>query len=535
LSRISGLIVGVTTVLTATSGLAATTLTTPTTQVAQTQAADTALTSAIDTILAHPRFAGSMVSVAVRDANTGEALYERDTDQRLNPASNMKLFTSAAAMDALGPDHRFTTDLLATAPVIGGKVRSDLFLRGGGDPTMLAEDYRDLAAQLKAAGVQRVEGDLVADDSYFDDVPLATAWSWDDEPYYYSAVTSALTVAPDTDYDSGTAIVETSPGSPGAEPTVTLQPATDAVTIVNNATTSAAGSANTLSVEREHASDKVFVTGSIPANAGTNEEWVTVPDPTAYAADVLARALRAEGIEVKGAVKEGTTPDTAAVLASHDSMTLSELLVPFMKLSNNMHAEALVKTLGAEGPSGTGSWPAGLTEVRKYAGAKGVDTGVVRISDGSGLSRFDLLTTDALADLLVAVRQEPWFRTWYDALPIAGNADRFTGGTLRSRMRDTAAANNLHGKTGSMTSVTALSGYVTNADGRELVFSMISNNYLLTPRSQEDALGITLAQWSEEQADGGVDTLDQPSQPRRLARLDQPGGREVECSWVKAC
>ena len=530
LSRISGLIVGVTTVLTATSGLAATTLATaPTTQVAQTQAADPALTSAIDAILADPRFDGSMVSVAVRDANTGEALYERDTGQRLNPASNMKLFTSAAAMDALGPDHRFTTDVLASAPVVGGKVRSDLFLRGGGDPTMLAEDYRDLAAQLKAAGVVRVEGDLVADDSYFDDVPLATAWSWDDEPYYYSAVTSALTVAPDTDYDSGTAIVETSPGSPGAKPTVTLQPETDAVTIVNNATTGAAGSSTTLSVEREHASDKVFVTGSIPANAATDEEWVTVPDPTAYAADVLARALRAEGIALKGAVTEGTTPDDADVLASHDSMTLSELLVPFMKLSNNMHAEALVKTLGAEA-AGTGSWPAGLAEVRKYAQAKGVDTGVIRISDGSGLSRFDLLTTDALADLLVAVKKEPWFQAWYDALPIAGNPDRFTGGTLRSRMRNTAAADNLHGKTGSMTSVTALSGYVSNADGRELVFSMVSNNYLSTPRSQEDALGVTLAEWSE--ADGAAPpTVDS----RSLRRSTDYGPADVECSWVKAC
>ncbi|RYU09686.1 D-alanyl-D-alanine carboxypeptidase/D-alanyl-D-alanine-endopeptidase [Nocardioides iriomotensis] len=530
LSRISGLVLAVTTAVTATSGLVATNLTTaPAAQVAQTQAADPALTLAIDTILADPRFTGSMVSVAVRDANTGEALYERNTGQRLNPASNMKLFTSAAAMDALGPDHRFTTDVLATAPVVGGKVRSDLFLRGGGDPTMLAEDYRDLAAQLKAAGVQRVDGNLVADDSYFDDVPLATAWSWDDEPYYYSAVTSALTVAPDTDYDSGTAIVETSPGSPGAKPTVALQPATDAVTIVNNATTGAAGSANTLSVEREHASDKVFVTGSIPAGASINQEWVTVPDPTTYAADVFARALRAQGITVSGAVREGATPGAAKVLASHDSMALSGLLVPFMKLSNNMHAEALVKTLGAEA-TGTGSWQAGLAQVRAYAQEKGVDTNVIRISDGSGLSRFDLLTTDAVADLLVAAKQEPWFQAWYDALPIAGNADRFTGGTLRSRMRNTAATDNLHGKTGSMTSVTALSGYVSNADGRELVFSMISNNYLASPRSQEDALGVTLAQWSE--ADGAAPPT---ADSRSLRRSTDYGPADIECSWAKAC
>ena len=216
MSRLTTVVLGLTSAaLTVTGGLAATTTPGPTTQVAAAEAGDPALTSAIDTILADPRFVGSMVSVAVRDATTGESLYERNVGQRLNPASNMKLFTSAAAMDALGPDFRFTTDLLAEAPVRGGKVRSDLFLHGGGDPTMLAEDYRDLARQLSAAGVTQVQGDLVADDSFFDDVPLATAWSWDDEPYYYSAVTSALTVAPDTDYDSGTAIVKTSPTTVG--------------------------------------------------------------------------------------------------------------------------------------------------------------------------------------------------------------------------------------------------------------------------------------------------------------------------------
>jgi D-alanyl-D-alanine carboxypeptidase/D-alanyl-D-alanine-endopeptidase (penicillin-binding protein 4) len=539
LSRLSGVLIGLTTALTATSGLAVTTLTDQpadqTQQVAQTEA-DPALTAAIDALLADPRFEGSMVGVSVRDAESGESLYEHESDQRLNPASNMKLFTSAAAMDALGPDYRFTTDLLATAPVNGGAVRSDLYLRGGGDPVMLAEDYRDLAAQLRQAGIREIKGDLVADDSFFDDVPLGTSWSWDDEPYYYSAVTSALTVAPNTDYDSGTAIVETTPGAVGSAPKVELVPATSAVKIVNRATTGAAGSSNTLSIEREHASDRVIVTGSIPAGASTNQEWVTVPDPTAYASDVLARALKAEGIRVGGHIEEGTTPGGATVLATHESMPLSELLVPFLKLSNNMHAEALVKTMGQQA-SGVGSWPAGLAVVRAYAEEHGVDTSVLRMSDGSGLTRFDLLTSDAVADLLVAVHDEPWFQAWYDALPIAGNPDRFVGGTLRSRMRDTPAANNLHGKTGSLTSVTALSGYVTNADGRDLVFSMISNNYLASPRSQEDKLGVTLASWNESDS-SSLKKLDQPKRSGGLDKLDQPSkseGREVECSWVKAC
>jgi serine-type D-Ala-D-Ala carboxypeptidase/endopeptidase (penicillin-binding protein 4) len=534
LSRLTNVVLGLTTAaLTATGGhLAATSTTVPapaSQTVAPAQQGDPELTSAIDTILADPRFRGSMVSVAVRDADSGEPLYERDVDRRLNPASNMKLFSSAAAMDALGPDYRFDTDLLADGPVRGGTLMSDLYLRGGGDPTMLADDYSDLARRLKAAGVDRIQGDVVADDSFFDDVPLATAWSWDDEPFYYSAVTSALTVAPDTDYDSGTVIARTAPGEEaGLEPVVTLQPRTDAVLVDNRATTGPAGSGTDLTVERQHGSDRVLVTGSIAVDAPASNEWVTVADPTAYAGDVLARALAAEGVRLNGGVGEGSTPAQARVLATHRSMPLQQLLTPFMKLSNNMHAEALVKTMGSEA-TGVGSWGTGLAVVRDYAQRVGVDISTLRISDGSGLSRFDLLSADHIADLLTGVRAEPWFQTWYDALPVAGNPDRLTGGTLRSRMRNTPAADNLHGKTGSMTSVTALSGYVTNADGRELVFSMVSNNYLQSPRSAEDALGVTLASWSE--GDAGAPAVSS----RNLRRSTDYGPADLECSWVKAC
>jgi serine-type D-Ala-D-Ala carboxypeptidase/endopeptidase (penicillin-binding protein 4) len=519
--------------LTATGGLAATGI--PSTGPASVVAAadvqgDPALTSSIDGILRDPRLDNAMVSLAVRDADTGERLYERNGTQRLNPASNMKLFTSAAALDALGPEFRFSTDLLTAGRTRGGNLASDLYLRGGGDPTMLAEDYRDLARQLRAAGVRRIQGDLVADDSFFDDVPLGAAWSWDDEPYYYSGVTSALTVAPDTDYDSGNVIVRVSPaGRVGSKPLLTLQPRTDAVVVDNRAVTGPAGSGTDLSVERLHASNTVVVTGSIAVGATTDEEWVTVPDPTAYAADVLSRALAGEGIRLSGHIREGAAPQGGRVVATHRSMPLRELLTPFLKLSNNMHAEALVKMMGHEA-TGTGSWDAGLTVVRDYAERIGVDTSNVRISDGSGLSRFDLLGADSVADLLVAVRSKPWFAEWYAALPVAGNPDRFTGGTLRSRMRGTAAANNLHGKTGSMTSVSALSGYVTNADGRRLVFSMISNNFLLSPRSDEDAVGVALASWSTK--DGA--TVPSVSS-RTLRRTTDYGPAGVECSWAKAC
>jgi D-alanyl-D-alanine carboxypeptidase/D-alanyl-D-alanine-endopeptidase (penicillin-binding protein 4) len=133
------------------------------------------------------------------------------------------------------------------------------------------------------------------------------------------------------------------------------------------------------------------------------------------------------------------------------------------------------------------------------------------------------VTGDAITEILIAAQKEPWFQQWYDALPIAGNPDRFVGGTLRSRMRNTPAADNLHGKTGSLTGVTALSGYVSNKDGRKLVFSMISNNYLVSPRSIEDAVGVTLASWSDQGA------------PPAAVNTFKTAPTTCDLEWDKAC
>lgn len=482
--------------------------------------------AALDTVLTDSRLSGALVAAQVRDATTGEVLYARNADTRMVAASTTKLLSSAAAVGLLGTDHRFTTDVLATGDVEAGVLQGDLVLRGGGDPTTLASDYQSLAEELAAAGIRSVEGDLVADDSYFDDVPYGTGWAWDDEPYYYNAATSALTVAPDTDYDSGTVIVRAAPGEDEGDPVaVSLTPSTGVVDIEVRATTGPAGSADTLTIERVHASDTVLVTGSVPVRGSATSEWVTVADPTEYATDVFARALEAAGVTIAGDRREGATPDGARTLASHESMSVGELLTPFMKLSNNLHAEALVKTVGAE-LAGDGSWAAGLTEMRGWLAGQGVDTAGMRLVDGSGLSRMAGVRADDLNDLLVGVRDEAWFATWYEALPIAGESDRLVGGTLRSRMLKTEAAGNVHAKTGSLTGVSALSGYVTDRDGRELAFTVITNQNLVSVRAVEDAFAVTLADWSAAVKPKAA------IEPQRGA----PGERaDVECTWARAC
>ncbi|ONI69569.1 D-alanyl-D-alanine carboxypeptidase/D-alanyl-D-alanine-endopeptidase [Kribbella sp. ALI-6-A] len=512
-------VVAVAAALAATAGLVGQTAGSP-------AAAPTGLQQQLDTLLADARFQGSQVGLVVRDATTGETLYDRAGGTRLLPASNTKLFSSTAAMDTLGPDYRFHTDVLATAPVRGGQLHGNLYLKGYGDPTALESDYVALAKQVAQAGVRRIDGDLVADDTYFDHVRLGDSWAWDDEPFYYSAQISALTLAPNTDYDSGTAIVESRPGSTvGAPVSLKLVPATSVIKLVSTATTGAAGSANTLNIERDHGTNVVRVTGSVPAGSSVGTEWVTVWEPEVYAADVFRRALAAQGVRVDGRIKVAATPVASARrLARDESMTVGELMSPFMKLSNNMHAETLVKAMGAVAKA-DGSWSSGLGVVTDYARSVGVDTSKIRLSDGSGLSRKVNVTAQSVTDLLIAAQKEPWFAQWYAALPIAGNPDRAIGGTLRSRMAGTPAANNVHAKTGSLTGVTALSGYVSTKDGRKLVFSMISNNYLTSPRSVEDAVAVTLASWSDAAPPAAI-----APNAKRTASADEACGE-----WVKAC
>lgn len=478
------------------------------------------LTTDLDAILANPGLAGSDVGLVVRAADTGEVLYRRGSDRRQQPASNAKLVTSVAALEVLGPEYRFATTVSATGRSGGPVLHGDLYLKGTGDPTMLAADYDGLAARVAASGVRFVRGGLVADDTWFDDVRLASGWAWDDEPFYYNAQVSALTAAPDTDFDAGSVIVKVTPGVAGAKATVETVPPTDHVKVVSTAVTGAAGSASSVSVDRPHGTNTITVTGSIPAAASPVQEWMAVWEPTGYAADLFRRALSAHGVRVLGKTTRGATPAGARVLADRQSMPLRELLIPFMKLSNNLHAEILVKAMG-RATAGAGSWDAGIASVRTTLAGLGIDSARLFLVDGSGLSRMDHIAPDQLAVLLIAARSRPWFATWFNSLPIAGVADRMVGGTLRSRMRNTPAAGNVHAKTGSFTGASGLSGYVTSADGRPLVFSMITNNNVgVSIRPIEDAVAIRLAGVT------GVPQLSlEPTQP----------ASELECSWLKSC
>ncbi|WP_165978699.1 D-alanyl-D-alanine carboxypeptidase/D-alanyl-D-alanine endopeptidase [Actinomadura darangshiensis] len=473
----------------------------------------------LDAILADARLKDATVGVVVRDAKTGAVQYSRGATKPVLPASNMKLYTSGAALSLLGTGYRFRTKVSAKS-VSGASVKGDLYLKGTGDPTTRAAEYDRLAAQVAKRGVRTVEGDLVADDTWFDAVGTPSHWDPTDLQYSYAAQTSALTVAPNDDFDAGSVNVTVKPGEKGEPVKVGLAPATHVVKVDNKAVTGAAGSASTLSVNRENGSNTIVVSGSYPADGQPYTTLRTVENPTMYAADVFRAALKKHGVQVKGTTERGRTPKGTAALAARSSMPLSQLMTPFLKLSNNMIAEILVKSIG-RAKAGKGTWPAGLKVAAKYAAAQGVPAARLTMADGSGLSRSNRTTAQDISTILRGAQTKPWFKTWYAALPIAGDPDRMTGGTLTSRMRNTPAAGNVHAKTGTLTGASALSGFVKGESGHRLVFSVVLNGYEgAAPKDIEDEIAIRLA---------GGNSADARTLRMPMNLLN------VECSWAESC
>ncbi|MFG6150394.1 D-alanyl-D-alanine carboxypeptidase/D-alanyl-D-alanine endopeptidase [Halobacillus sp. B23F22_1] len=456
---------------------------------------ETALSNQIDDILKDERLDGAIAGVSVRSAESGELLYENDGNIRLKPASNMKLVTGAAALETLDTDYTFTTEVLTDGSIKGKKLHGDLYLKGKGDPTLMEDDIQAFAEAVKEEGIKEVKGDILADDTWYDDIRLSEDISWNDETNYTAAQISALTVSPNEDYDAGTVIVDAYPGNAeGEEAEVEVTPANDYVEIVNKTETVASDHPKNISIEREHGTNQIVVKGEIPLEGTRSRSWVSVSEPSGLALELFHKALSEEGIKVKGEKRiHEKVPETADLLTSKESMQLEELFLPFMKLSNNGHAEVLIKEMGKV-VHDEGSWDKGFEVVEDFLQNNNVDAEAMRLRDGSGMSHVNMIPANELTQLLYQVQGKEWFPAYLKSLPVAGNSDRFVGGTLRYRMGDTAAQDNVKAKTGSITGVNSLSGYVTTEEGEELIFSIVLNNYLEGVQSIGDEIAVTLAE-----------------------------------------
>lgn len=416
---------------------------------------------------------GAIVGISVRDASSGKLLYEHMGDVRLRPASNMKLLTSVAAMSVLSNDYTFKTEVLTTGPMRAKTLHGNLILKGKGDPTLLPADFDNFAKKVKMGGIKVIDGDIIGDDTWYDDVRLSPDMIWTDEDWYYGAQISALTASPNEDYDAGSVIVEVIPSRPGKKPFVKITPETNYVIVKNIAITSEFGVEEDLTLSREHGENTIIVEGTIPSGSPVVKEWMAVWEPTGYAQDLFEESLNKFGITWTGRLKTGTAPKNVELLFTHESKPLSELFKPLMKLSNNTIAEILVKEMGRV-VHGEGSWEKGLKVVEQELCRLGIDADNLVIRDGSGISHADLVPPNVISKLLYKVQSERWFKTYLDALPVAGAAERLVGGTMRERLEGM----NVKAKTGTIFDVSTLSGYVRTKSGRELIFSIMLNNLL---------------------------------------------------------
>lgn len=436
----------------------------------------------IEEILNDERLNGATIGVSIRSAKSGEILYDHFGDFRLRPASNMKLLTAAAALETLGEQYQFKTEVLTDGAITGNVLNGNLYLKGKGDPTLLKEDFDHMASELKKKGIHQIRGQLIGDDTWYDQVRLSMDVPWSDESYYYGAQVSALTVSPDSDYDTGTVIVEVIPSSKPDKPAeVKLSPHTNYVNIINKTKTVAKDGKKNITIERLHGVNTILIEGTIPVGGASEKEWIAVDEPTNYALDLFKNSLQEKGIAFigNGDVKQGKTPNKSTLLVEKKSKPLKEILIPFMKLSNNGHAEMLAKEMGRV-VHNDGSWDKGLDVIYSSMSKLGVDSQTLMLRDASGISHVTAVPANEMTKLLYAAQSKSWYPAFLASLPVGGAEERLVGGSLRDRFDKFPVKGNVKAKPGSLSSVTSLSGYVTTKSGEPMIFSIIINNFIAT-------------------------------------------------------
>ncbi|GGA87395.1 D-alanyl-D-alanine carboxypeptidase/D-alanyl-D-alanine endopeptidase [Ornithinibacillus halotolerans] len=420
---------------------------------------------------------GALAGISIRSRDSGKLLFHNLGDTRLHPASNMKIFTSSVGLAVLGEEYRFSTELWIDGIIEENILHGNLYLKGKGDPTLLQSDIDRLAKVIKNEGINIINGNVVGDDTWYDNVRLSQDLNWNDEHYYYGSQVSALTVSPNEDYDSGTIMLTITPGKKlGEKATIALTPTTNYINITNKIRTVESNSIEddtNIVVIREHGNNNVIVEGTIPLSSPVVHEWVAVWEPTEFVLELFGRSLKQYDVQYKGRILTGKTPENAKQLFIRDSIPLKDLCIPFMKLSNNGHGEIIVKELGRV-VNGEGSWEEGLLVLEETLQKLGVDISKTVIRDGSGISHVTLIPPNEITKFLFRIQKEKWFDSFYRSLPVGGELDRMIGGTLNDRLDGLE----VYAKTGTIKGVSTLSGYFKTEEGEDLIFSIMLNNLL---------------------------------------------------------
>jgi D-alanyl-D-alanine carboxypeptidase/D-alanyl-D-alanine-endopeptidase (penicillin-binding protein 4) len=490
----------------------------------------------IASVLSAPDLARGFWGIEVVSLSTGETLYSQNADKLFTPASNTKLFTTAAALALIGPDYKFRTTVETSGTLDRyGRLNGDLVLVGHGDPNLsgreLPYDLRTqrndnpiqalemLADALVQKGVKYIDGDIVADDSYFAFERYGEGWSQDDLVWADGAPVSALTI------NDNVVFVNILPADrPGEKAFVSIKPFADYYRIDNRVITTPAGTGRKFFVNREPGSTLITLWGNMPLDDQGANEALAIEDPAEFAAALFRQLLERRGVVIYGRQRTRHTElatlstftataiapahgggdvlsrplksDQPLTLASYESKPLLEDVQVINKVSQNLHAEILLRLLGRE-RGNAGTIEAGLEVLREFLTRAGISSDQYVFYDGSGLSRQNLVTPHALVQILRYASTQSWGAAYKSTLPLSG-----VDGSLSDRLNTPRLQSRIQGKTGSLGGVKTLSGYATTDAGQTVAFSILSNNFNLPSKRVTDAIDQVVQAIVEDAAGG---------------------------------
>jgi len=435
--------------------------------------------SQMNDIFNDPNFSNAEWGVVIQSLETGEYLYKRNEDKLLIPASDLKLFTTAAGLITLGSDYRFKTNIYMNGFIDGSILKGDIVVQGKGDPTIserfyngnMLKVYNDWADSLLNIGIDEITGNIIGDDNAFDDIGLGAGWAWDYESSWFAAPASAISFN-DNCVDI---IVTVNKKTHLSE--VSIAPDTKYVIILNKTVTVPKDSNTSIETYREPGTNVISVYGTIRDNSDSVKTYVTVNNPTQYAMVVLKDVLKRKGIIIDGYPIDvndmASTPDYSKLklLFTQYSPQLKEIIKVTNKQSQNLYAEQLLKTIGME-LKGYGTVANGISVEERVLRDMGINPESMNIVDGSGLSRLDLVAPKQIVALLNYMYKSRHFIPFFNSLPIAG-----VDGTLGDRMQNTKAQGKIRAKPGFLEGVRNLSGYAFTGDNEPIAFSIIVNNF----------------------------------------------------------
>ena len=445
-----------------------------------------------------PGVARASWGIVVDSLDRQDRLVDVNSGTLFVPASIAKLVSAATAAEAVGWDYRFETTLLTTGSVSQGRLFGDLIIVGSGDPSIGGRGGSDLStfiAAIKAAGFERIEGRIVGDDDAIEEPRPQLSWAWDDIGYTTGALFGALNLA------ENRTTASVAPGPEAGKPAVvSLDPRARQRPILNRVVTGSAGSSLLVWPEQRPGELPLTIAGSIPIDAQPTSLAISVGNPTLWFASVLRSRLIEEGIIVTGDAVDiddlTPAPDRsdATTLFTYRSPTLAEIARPLLKDSINLYGEAFMRLNADKAAFPTND--AALEGLRKRLTGWGVPDGSYQLVDGSGLSRRDAISPDAVMTVLRRMSDPPGASPLLTALPVAG-----VDGSLAGRMKGTAAEGNVRAKTGTMSNIRSLAGYVTTRSGERLAFVVVINNFEGTGAEANqaiDAIAVRLAEFTRD-------------------------------------